>query len=77
MCCILYAVKTGVIRNLMFSEAVWKQICPEVYYNCILLERCLWKLNLKGGIVKGGIVKGFVVTAKKSEQSALKGKKRY
>lgn len=41
MCCVVYAGKTGVIRNLMFSEAVWKQICPEICYNCVLLECCL------------------------------------
>lgn len=70
MYCIVCAVKTGMVRNLTFSEAVWKQICPEMYYNCVLLECCLWKLNLKGGIVKG-----FIVTAKKSEENALKGEK--
>lgn len=48
-----------------FSKAVWKKIGPEMYY--VLLEGCLWKDNLKDGIVQS-----LVVTMEKGKQNAFK-----
>lgn len=65
MCCIACGMKTGMNRNLKFSKAVWKKICPEMYY--VLLGGCLWKVNLKDGIVQS-----LVVTMEKGKQNAFK-----
>lgn len=58
-------MKTGMNRNLKFSNAIWKQICPEMCY--VLLACFLWEVNLKYGIVQS-----LIVTMEKSEQNALK-----